>query len=249
MTQNITDAKQNFKEEFKEEFEKELLKELNKENKKENKKENIINIDKSDILSYILLLDSAYNKSFYDKIRITKLEVNFNIFRFITLSDFNIKQKYDQDLYKQKDIPVYNEKKLNDIFNVLKNSKEISNILKNFFDLMNKLTTTTTSKDSKSEISAKISEINKIKDLSIKSINEIELQYFNYVNGSNFSVVHKLDVINFINYLADEYINESIEGIYVGTFKSDVKNLIDEICKEGGGDREQKDLIIKKNNI
>jgi hypothetical protein len=124
----------------------------------------------------------------------------------------------------------------------LKDSKKISDSLKIFFNSMDNFTTVE-SKDSRLEISAKISEINKIKDSSIETINQ---EYIHYTKGRNLIVVQGSDVKNFINYLADEYINEIIERIYVGTFKYDVKKLIDEIHKEGGGDVNIKDSIINK---
>ena len=225
MTQNITSAKKNFEEK--------LIEGLSAEGNIEGK----INIEKSDILSYILLLNATNNNKF-DESELNKIK--FNIFKFIQLSDFNFNIMTKYDLYKQKYISDDDIQKLNAILNVLKNSSKISNSLKNFFDSMDK--STTTSKDRKLVITAKIDEINEIKNLSITQITS---DYFHYVNGKQFLVVGKSDVENFINYLADEYINEIIERIYVGTFKSDVKNLIDEIHKEGG-DITVKDFIINK---
>ena len=235
MTQNITSAKKNFEEK--------LIEDLSKVNVDNDNIEEKINIKNSDILSYILLLNATNNDSIDKSISLElKKTLRFNIFKFIKLSDFNIKEKYD--LYKQKYISDDDIQKLNAILNVLKNSTAISNSLKNFFDSMDNYIPAL--KDRKSEITTKISKINKIKDSSINEITQIESEFFHYVKDNELLVVQNSDVINFINYLADEYINEIIERIYVGTFKSDVKELIDEIRKEEGGDIQRKDLIINK---
>ena len=232
MTQNINDAKQKFEEK--------LIEGLSAQGNIDGK-EIIVN---SDILSYILLLNANNNNESIDK-SITSETLRFNIFKFIKLSDFNIKEKYD--LYKQKYISEDDIQKLKAILTVLKKSEEIYKSLKKFFDSMDNFTTESKSKDSKLVITDKINKINEIKELSITQITS---DYFHYVTvskhlqDSELLVVGNSDVKNFINYLADEYINEIIERIYVGTFKSDVKNLIDEIHKEGGDT--QKDLIINK---
>ena len=87
MTQNINDAKKKFEEK--------LIEGLSAQGNIDGK-EIIVN---SDILSYILLLNANNNNESIDK-SITSETLRFNIFKFIKLSDFNIKEKYD--LYKQK---------------------------------------------------------------------------------------------------------------------------------------------------
>ena len=243
MTQNTTDAKKKFEEK--------LIEGLRAQGNIEGN----INIKNSDILSYILLLNATNNESINKSINKSiplelKKTLRFNIFKFIKLSDLNINIMKKYDLYKQKYISNDDINKLDTILNVLKKSEEIYKSLKNFFDSMDNFTTE--SKDSKFVITDKINEINKIKELSITEITRITSNYFHHVKDSMslkdspLLVVEKSDVENFINYLADEYINEIIERIYVGTFKSDVKNLIDEIHKEGGGDIKVKDFIINK---
>ena len=229
MTQNTTDAKKKFEEK--------LIEGLSAEGNIDRN----INITNSDILSYVLLLNANNNESI-DK-SITSETLRFNIFKFIKLSDININIMKKYDLYKQIYISDNDIQKLKAILTVLKKSEEIYKSLKKFFDSMDNFTTESKSKDSKLVITDKINKINEIKELSITQITS---DYFHYVKDSALLVVGNTDVKNFINYLADEYINEIIEKIsYVGTFKSDVKNLIDEIHKEGG-DITVKDFIINK---
>ena len=111
MTQNISDAKKKFEEK--------LIEGLSAQGNIEEKK----NIENSDILSYILLLNATNNKSniIFDESKLNKIK--FNIFKFIQLSDFNFNIMTKYDLYKQKYISNDDINKLNTILDVLKNQK------------------------------------------------------------------------------------------------------------------------------
>ena len=235
MTQNINDAKKKFEEK--------LIEGLSAQGNilAEGYSVDINNFIKDDkfldILYNMLLLNNNNSKIISEVIDTFELSnINFNIFKFIQLSDFNLIEK--NNLYKKKNISNYDIKKFKNILNALKIYKPFNKSLKRSLILMNNLIM------KPSEPSDKISKINKQKKILIEDIKKYIEGYKTYLTDKNFDV-ENLDFENFINYLADEYINEIIEINNVGTFKSDVNKLTDEIDKENPNENNISDIINK----